>query len=398
MLASTYPRWAGDPEPGFVHELSRRLVDRFEVHVLAPHAAGASTSEILDGVHVHRYRYAPARWETLVNDGGIAANLRRDRWKLALVPLFLLAQWLWLCGLQLRHRFDVVHAHWLIPQGVFAAALRRLGGPRYIVTAHGADVFALRGARMAALRRLVGAHAARICPVSGALAAQLVREGLPPSRIKVMPMGVDLASRFTPDTTVPRDPERLLFVGRLVPKKGLNHLLSLLPMLRQQRPGLRLSVAGGGPLRAVLEAQSAALGLTGAVEFLGPVMQRDLPDLYRRAGLFVAPFVEAADGDQEGLGLVVLEAAGCGTPALIGRVAASADFEGIPGVRRVPVASAEAFAEAVLAMVEDAALRDAAAATATAEAALRWDWARVTEDYANALQGAVSQAAPARRA
>src|SRR5690606_35496267 len=74
VLTSTYPRGDGDPEPGFVHELARRLVGRFQVTVVCPHAVGAATREDMDGVHVVRYRYAPERWETLVNDGGIVRS------------------------------------------------------------------------------------------------------------------------------------------------------------------------------------------------------------------------------------------------------------------------------------------------------------------------------------
>ena len=92
VLASTYPRWTGDPEPGFVHELSKRLADDFRVIVLGPHAPDAKPREMLEGVEVVRYRYAPERWETLVNDGGIVTNLKLQRWKLLLVPGFVLMQ------------------------------------------------------------------------------------------------------------------------------------------------------------------------------------------------------------------------------------------------------------------------------------------------------------------
>src|ERR1700735_2418201 len=92
VLASTYPRWRGDPEPGFVHELAKRLTDQFHVIAIVPAAPGAAAREILDDVEVIRYRYAPHRFETLVNDGGIVTNLRRHRWKVLLVPPFVLAQ------------------------------------------------------------------------------------------------------------------------------------------------------------------------------------------------------------------------------------------------------------------------------------------------------------------
>ncbi|HTH09438.1 MAG TPA: glycosyltransferase, partial [Acidovorax sp.] len=143
VLASTYPRWAGDPEPGFVHELAKRMTDRFRVIALVPHTGGARAREMLEGVEVHRYRYAPKRWETLVNDGGIVANLKRDRWKHLLVPGFVLAQAWCAWRLLRRERVDVIHAHWLVPQGLIAALLRYLPGRAapFLVTSHGADLF-----------------------------------------------------------------------------------------------------------------------------------------------------------------------------------------------------------------------------------------------------------------
>ncbi|HEX5339905.1 MAG TPA: glycosyltransferase, partial [Gammaproteobacteria bacterium] len=168
VLTSTYPRWQDDPEPGFVHELSRRLTERFEVAVLAPHAAGAQTEEIMEGVQIHHYRYAPARLETLVSDGGIIANLQRKPWKWLLVPVFLLAQ-LWATRRLIRRWHpDVIHAHWLIPQGLLVTMLMSMNRQvsPFVVTSHGADLFALRAAPLVALKRFVIRHAAAITVVS----------------------------------------------------------------------------------------------------------------------------------------------------------------------------------------------------------------------------------------
>ena len=105
VLASTYPRWRGDHEPGFVHELNRRLVDEFDVHVVCPHAPGAASYEVMDGVSIHRFRYAPEALETLVQDGGILANLNRSHWKWGLVPFFFVGL---MCRVFATHQADLV--------------------------------------------------------------------------------------------------------------------------------------------------------------------------------------------------------------------------------------------------------------------------------------------------
>jgi len=328
VLASTYPRWPGDVEPGFVHELARRLCERFRVIVLCPHAPGALTAETMDGVEVVRYRYAPASLETLVNNGGVVTNLRRQRWKWLLVPGFMLAQaWaVWrLCRTQ---KVVAIHAHWLIPQGLIAAALQWLPGAHvpFVVTSHGADLYALRGRWLAALKRWVLKRSGAATVVSTAMRDEVAALGADASKVSVLPMGVDMLGRFTPpQEQAARSPSELLFVGRLVEKKGLHHLIDALPAVLRERPDVTLTIVGFGPDEPALREQAAAKGLNEAVRFLGAVPQQELPALYRRAALFVAPFVQAASGDQEGLGLVLVEAIGCGCPVLAGSVPAVRD-------------------------------------------------------------------------
>lgn len=175
VISSTYPRWAGDHEPGFVHELAKRLTSQFRVIALVPSSPGASFHEILDGVEVIRFRYAPRRFETLVNDGGIISNLRRHRWKTLLLPTFILGQSWHVWRLSRTRKVDVLHAHWLLPQGLIAALLNKLPGnsPRYVVTSHGADLFALRGKVLNGMKRFVVKKAAAVTVVSEAMRNEL---------------------------------------------------------------------------------------------------------------------------------------------------------------------------------------------------------------------------------
>lgn len=355
VLASTYPRWAGDHEPGFVHELSKRLTDIFEVTVLCPHAHGALEHEILDGVPIRRYRYAPSVLESLVHHGGITTNLRKKPWKCLLLPFFFFAQF-WATWASIRrYQPDVVHAHWLIPQGLCIAILKLMDKrtPPFLVTSHGADLFAFRSRPMRALKRFVVQQAAALTVVSQAMQAEIVQLKGDPARTEVLPMGVDLHERFTPDQQVTRSTNAILFVGRLVEKKGVRFLLDAMPAILALHPAAQLLIAGFGPEEAVLKDQVQRLGLHDAVQFLGAIQQAKLPALYRQASVMVAPFVQAENGDIEGLGLVVVEAIGCLCPVVVGDVPAIYDVIPRDSGWIAPVTNTKKFAASIVAILTD---------------------------------------------
>lgn len=390
VLASTYPRYGGDPEPAFVHHLSRAMTGSFRVIVIAPHASCASGAETMDGVEVRRFRYAPTVLQTLVDSGGIVANLRRSPWKWLLVPPFL-ASMAWSTWRTYRREApQVVHAHWLIPQGLVASVIACLdrAAPPFLVTAHGADVYALRSPIARMLKRLVLGRAARVAVVNNDMLGIL--EAIRPigSKASVRPMGVDLEHQFAPDPSVARASDELLFVGRLVEKKGLRHLIEAMPMILVRRPGVVLRVVGFGPALTGLRQQVARLGLESRVVFEGPKVQHELPAYYRRATAFVAPFVRAANGDQEGLGLVAVEAMGCLCPVIASDV---------PGVRQIAdgrdvatlvrPGSPEALADAVVACLEHPPSPERLRRI-RGEMVARFDWKHVALGYRDELQRA----------
>lgn len=341
VVASTYPRWRGDHEPGFVHELNRRLVDRFDVHVVCPHAPGAASDEVMDGVSIHRFGYAPGSLETLVQDGGILANLNRSPWKWGLLPFFFLGLMIACSRCVKQIGPHAIHAHWIIPQGLAIAFLAVFSRslPPLLITSHGGDLFGLRGWIFRLLKRWVLRRASAITVVSQPMVDAVVKLEVPPDVISVIPMGVDFSHRFSVDRGKQRVAGEILFVGRLVEKKGVKYLIEALPAIRARVPGAHLVVVGGGPELAALAVQVCELELNDCVEFRGPLPQEVLPDLYRRASVFVAPFIDAGSGDKEGLGLVTIEAIACGCPVVVGDVAvvgdifqdAEMDMRAIPG-------------------------------------------------------------------
>lgn len=392
VLTSTFPRWRDDPEPPFVFELSRRLTDTFDITVLAPRAPGSLDHETLDGLRVIRFPYFLRRWENIASHGGgILNRLRANPLNYLLIPPFLLGE-LWALARLLRHEpIDVVHAHWLIPQGLVAILARWLTRRPVplVCTSHGGDLFALRGALLSRIKQRVMNASTRISVVSAAMRTQVMAMGIAPQQVAVIPMGVDMRHHFTPGSGDERQAHELLFVGRLVEKKGLPFLLQAMPQVLARHPGTRLIIAGGGPLDGELRRLSARLGIGGQVDFLGMVAQSALPPLYRRATLFVAPFMVAASGDQEGFPLVPLEAIGCGCPIICGEVAAFGevirhDVEAL----LVPPGNSAALATAIIALLNDPPRRQRLAVNARQRCLEAFDWESIAERYAALLLGA----------
>jgi len=328
VLASTYPRWLGDPEPGFIHELCKRLASQFNVIALVPDSVDAEPDGLLDEVSVIRYQYAPKKLQSLVNNGGIVNNLKTFWWKWLLVPGFLISQYTAVKKILHKQKVDIIHAHWILPQGWIAYSLAKHFDIPFVITSHGGDLFGLQGNFLTKIKKKVAENANAMTVVSQAMDEYLNQLSIKPQTLKVIPMGVDLQNRFTPNPLIKRQKNKLLFVGRLVPKKGLNYLLDALSILIKEQPKLTLNIVGFGPEENNLKKQVKQLKLEENVNFLGAITQDKLPEMYHQATLFVAPFVRADNGDQEGLPVALMEAIGCGCPAVVGHVAGIKDLLG----------------------------------------------------------------------
>jgi len=162
-------------------------------------------------------------------------------------------------------------------------------------------------------------------------AANIAGENLP---ISVIPPGVDI-ERFKPEDCYAKEKVRknleisksafvLLAVTRLVPRKGMDVLIEAVKSLQENYPNLLLLIAGTGRDRNRLEALSR--DVENSVRFLGEISEEKLPDLYRAADVFCMPCRSRWGGlEQEGFGIVFLEAAASGVPQIAGRSGGSAD-------------------------------------------------------------------------
>lgn len=215
---------------------------------------------------------------------------------------------------------SLIHAHFG-PDGVMALPLSRALDIPLLVTFHGYDAttsdaharqsFYRHRAYVRNRDRLID-HASGFIAVSNFIKTEMIKQGIPEKKIDVHYIGIDV-DFFEPDKVGGRDPV-VLFVGRLVEKKGLLYLIQAMERVQETNPNVRLVVIGDGERRAELESE-AARRLKNA-EFLGFQSQNVVWEWMNRAMLLGVPSVTAESGDSEGLPMVVLEGQAMGLPVV----------------------------------------------------------------------------------
>jgi glycosyltransferase involved in cell wall biosynthesis len=232
-----------------------------------------------------------------------------------------------------RHHPALLHAHFAVDAAAALPLHKQLRVP-LIVTLHGydattSDAYLRRtAAGRVFLRRReeLRARAKLFLCVSEHIHHEALARGVAPEKLRTLRIGVDL-SLFAPDPLRSRSHEPIvLFVGRLIEKKGCTHLLRAMRIVEQRHPAAKLLIVGDGPLLDPLRAQARAT--LHCCTFLGAQPPSVVRDLMHRASVLVAPSIVAADGDTEGLPIVLCEAQAIGLPI--------AGFEG-PGVSEAVV-------------------------------------------------------------
>jgi phosphatidylinositol alpha-1,6-mannosyltransferase len=354
LLANIYTRFTGIP-----------------VTVLtgpAPGTASMADPASTGGVRVHRDVPWSRHWG-LVHPVGCWTHLARTGRLLRLS----------------RRGRAVVHCGRVIPEGLDGFLSSRLGGGPYVCWAHGEEIAYSRHSRE--LRRLMAVvyrHAAATIANSRSTASRLIEFGAPSSRVVIAHPGVD-ANRFTPAVAGAAalrarlaDPGGvlLLTVGRLQRRKGQDLVLRALAEIGSESPSCRYAIVGTGPEEADLRQLAADLGVTGRVTFAGAVAPDELPAYYAAADVFVHPN-RIDNGDFEGFGIVLLEAAASGLPVIAGTTGGTPEAveAGTTGLLVTGDDSAE-LASALRMLVHSPERRQAMGAAGRSRAIAQFSWDR----------------------
>ena len=351
-ITNLYPNPLQPHRGAFNRQQFRALAERHELRVIAPIAWTEERNALkkpgakklpanrvisFDGLQVHHPRY----WFPPRICRGMYGRcfLRSIRAATARMPEF---------------KPDVILAAWAYPDGWAAAEFGRQINVPVVVKVHGSDILTLadipgrsRGTREAMT------NADAVIAVSRDLAEKVTAMEAKRDGVTVIYDGIDTV-KFHPG---PQDSARtivgldrsgrvLLFVGNLLPVKGVDVLIEACWQLKARGEQFLCCMIGDGPLRGDLEARIAAKNLTGHVRLVGPVPHAELPNWFRAADLFILP------SRSEGVPCVLLEAAACQTPFVATRVGGIPEIAKLNTGKIIEPEDATAVADAILEVLQ----------------------------------------------
>ncbi len=262
--------------------------------------------------------------------------------------------------------------------GALALPIAHYAGIPLVVTFHGGDATKDKHFESRRLmptifqrrRHTLAEEAVTIFCVSQFVRERLIARGFPAAKLQTHYLGIDIPAEVAlPPLGAAKT---VLFVGRLVEKKGVDVLIDAMAMVRATNPSLTLTVVGDGPLRADLKRRATEAGIQ--VDFKGWLKPQGVQAAIRRALLLAVPSRTAGDGDAEGLPTVIMEAMSLSVPVVASRHAGIPEIisHGVTGLL-VPENDAAALAEAITTIDRDQELAGRLRGEAYADVRARFD-------------------------
>jgi len=304
-------------------EVYKRLGGK-EIHIVTADVPGAATVDAVHPNTIHRL------------------NLKRIAW---LRPESLVMYMRFFCkalALALMHRFDAIHAFRALPEGLVAWAVARLTFRPVVIYAHGEELTTWGYGGKYKTMRFVLRHADQVIANSEHTCNTLLEMGIDAARIKIIYPGVDV-SVFRPglDVTglreglgIGRADKLILSVGRLSRRKGFDQMIRTVALLNAEGIKVKYVIAGIGEDADYLADLILEHNLQDVTHMIGAVSDADLPRWMNTCDVFAMPNRDI-NGDNEGFGMVFIEAAACGKPSLAGDAGGtgSAVLHDITGIR-----------------------------------------------------------------
>lgn len=354
FITSTFPFNQRDTQVPWMSQLVKKLSKKVELNIFAPSYKGTKSYKYF-GVNVFRFRYAPAYLEILTHNEGALFKLRGKPWLFIVALSYIICGSLAIIWRLRKENYNVVHVHWPLPQGIFGLLAKMISpSTRLILTFYGAE-FVL--ARKIPFGRFLLSYIIRKSDYVTAISnfAKNKIQEITKKPVQVIPFTSTFSMENIKTANVDKKNKRVLFVGRLIERKGIPYLIDAISKLPLN---VVLDIVGEGPLYGNLKNKIHSLGFDKRVFLHGVVGEKKLKKFYVECDIFVLPSVIDRWGDTEGLGVVLLEAMSFGKPVIGTRVGGIIDIirDGKNGLL-VEQKDANQIANAIKKLLLDAKLR-----------------------------------------
>ncbi|MGV8108385.1 glycosyltransferase family 4 protein [Methanospirillum sp.] len=387
FLTSSYPAHQEDVHSMFMRDLTLAItIKEYEVIVLCPNQPGLRCYEVQDGIKIFRFPYWFTRTGQLLNKkGGIIPSITQS--PLAIFQLFLFSacQLLFAFKIAKNEKIDLIHSHWIIPQGLIGAAISFFTGIPHILSIHGTDIHIIHSYRIAyPWMRVIAKYSDHITSNSQHTYKR-IRRILPNKIINIIPMGIhpeeySIIQRHNKE-------KKILFVGRLIGWKGVEYLIKAQQIIQNKSSlCVQLNIIGDGPDKEKLIELSQRLKILSHISFLGRITRDSLLHYYSNADVFVLPSI-IHNNQTEGLGVVLLEAMASGVPVIGSNIGGIPDIieDGVNGLLVSP-GDPQGLADAIIQILENpelaARFREAGLKTVRD----RFSWDKISDQFIEIYQ------------
>lgn len=365
--------------PWLVELLKRLRASGIEVEVLTSAYKG-SPDQLFEGIPVRRFRYFMRRWENLTHEETAPDRMRKSLLYKLLPFLFvgsgMLAAW----RLARRERYDIVHVHWPLPLAALGWAASRAARAPTITLFYGVELRWVAGG-MRLLRDFLR-WAIRRSDAVVAISSYTAKEvrALEPREVEIIPYTFELGAP-APRTARGDGQFQILFVGRLVERKGVGNLVDAVAALPRELDA-RLVIIGDGPESEPIRRRAEQRGIGERVELRGREPDDALRAAYASADAFVLPAIVDARGDTEGLGVVLLEAMNFGVPVIASATGGIVDIvlDGETGLL-VPPGDVAALSSALERLARDRGLAASLGARGQRFVSERFSWSAIVDRW-----------------
>src|SRR5574341_68182 len=377
-IVSAFPRFEGDViTPWLIETLKRLKGQGVNITVLAPSYKGLS-NQMIYGIPVIRFRYFFKKWENLTHEETAPDRVSRSLFYKFLVPFYVIAGTLRIVFLCQRERFDVIHVHWPVPHAIFGYAGKLFSGGKLVLSFYGVELRWVKK-KIPILKSFLKWSLNRadlVTCISNHTKNELL--GLTSKPVLIIPFGAGL--EITAKEASPAYPPEILFVGRLVERKGVKYLIDAFRLLVQKSDCL-LYLVGDGPEKPNVEKQVQNTGLQNKVILTGQIPEKDLQKRYQHCSVFVLPAIIDSKGDTEGLGVVLIEALNYKKPVIASAVGGIPDIviDSQTGLL-VPQKDPQKLADAILRVLQDTALSKRLGENGYHHCQKHFSWESITQE------------------